>query len=263
MRRLRARGSSPNGRSAALDSANRRPRSRRTVGLPRWRCVRALPRRGSQAAQPNSRSFAPRASGGDQPPLRAVQRRVRRASRSSSPSTTRRRSSTPRSSTCASGSTPFGWTLRDHPRRERLARSHRRHRRGAAPRSTREVRFFSHGRAELRQGAEQRDPTSRAARSSSATRSTSATPTSTAARSSCSRPAKLDMVIGSKLIAGAEDDRPWARHAASLALQRPAPRRRSASAAPTRTASRPSVARRSSTSRAPASSRRTCSRASS
>jgi glycosyltransferase involved in cell wall biosynthesis len=27
---------------------------------------------------------------------------------------------------------------------------------------------------------------------------------------------ELDMVIGSKLIAGAEDDRPWARHAASL-----------------------------------------------
>ena len=75
---------------------------------------------------------------------------------------------------------------------------------------------------------------------------------------------EADMVIGSKLIAGAEDDRPWARHAASLVYTNLLRADSSASAARTPTGSRRSArsalidiaARR-------AWSTRTCSRASS
>ena len=119
-----------------------------------------------------------------------------------------------------------------------------------------------HRRAELRQGAEAGHPARARRRSSSATRSTSATSTSTAAPSRSSRPARPTWSSARSSSPAPRTIGPAIRHAASIAYSTMLSCC-SASAAPTRTASRRSAASRCSTSSAPASSTRTSSRASS
>ena len=187
---LRSRTTSPRSRSiravSARGSASCLPAATAAGTIRRWktRCSSAATRP-QIASQLSQRPESPHVPPSEPAPT----------SRSSFPSTTRRRSSTRRSSICASGSTPLGWTLRDHPRRERLARPHRRDRAGARrDKYPRGARRSSPRRAELRQGAEAGHPRGARRRSSSATRSTSATSTSTAARVELLETGEADLV---------------------------------------------------------------------
>ncbi len=139
---------------------------------------------------------------------------------------------------------PFGWTLRDHPGRERLARPHASRSARSSRRSTRRCGCVSAGEPNyglaMQRGIARRPRRARALRRDRPLRH--GLPPGRA--SSCSAHRQADMVIGSKLIAGARGRAPRDPPRGEPALHRPAARRCSASAAPTPTGSRPSAATR-------------------
>ena len=138
-------------------------------------------------------------------------------SASSSPSTTRRASCTRRWSISSPALDELEWDyeilLAENGSSDRTVA----HRRGAVGEVPARVDPLA-GRAQLRQGAAARASCARAASSSSATRSICATPTSTSARSRILEHDDADMVVGSKVMEGAEDRRPMMRHTATLVI---------------------------------------------